>query len=530
MLKIKDIKIKISPDDPVRSYDYFIDYAVDEINKKYHISKISDIRIASLNIDARNTILYYNLSVIIKAENENKYHHKNIIKYYDDENYLKLKKINKKDYNKKVVIVGMGPSGLFNAYILALAGFNVTILERGKMVEERIKDVDNFFNTGILNTESNVQFGEGGAGTFSDGKLATGISSPYIRYVLETFHNFGAPLNIIYDAKPHIGSDKLQEVMINFRKELLDLGVNINYETKFIDFNNHQVSYIKDNNISHIDYDYLVLAVGHSATDVYELLKTKEVMMEPKNFSCGLRIEHHQEDISKWQYHGIYHNLPSASYKLATHLDDGKSLYSFCMCPGGYVINASSEDKCLVTNGMSNKNRDNVNANAALLVNVDVNDYYHGDILDGIKFQKQLEQKAYNVSSSYKMPVQLLKDFMNHQKTTAIGQIIPSVKPGYVYAEMDDILPDFICDTIRKGIKNFDKNIPGFLCDDAVLTAPETRSSSTITVKRNDDLTATYPNLYVIGEGSGYSGGITSSAVDGIKIALKIIERNEINE
>lgn len=523
MLKIKNIRLLINPSDEKRDYDYFIKEAQKEINKKYHISTVDEIKIYNLSIDARHKDLYYNLDVLVKCNNEKRYHHKNIEKFIDDKDYLTLKNIKKKDYNRKVVVIGMGPSGLFNAYILARAGFDVTIVERGKKVEEREADIDNFFKTGNLNTESNVQFGEGGAGTYSDGKLSTGINSPYIRYILETFNKFGAPLDITYDANPHIGSDVLKDVIKNFRNELVSLGVNILFNTKLIDFDNEFAVIKKDNNISKIPYDKLVLAVGHSATDIYELLKKKQIDLEPKNFAGGIRIEHLQKDISKARYHGDYPNLPPANYKLVTHLDNGRSVYSFCMCPGGYVVNASSEEGHLVVNGMSNNLRDNVNANSALLVNIIVDDYYHGDILDGVYFQKDIEKKAYEIGG-YRAPVQLVGDFLEGIPSTKVGKINPSIKSGYVLTKIDDIFPAFITDSLKEGITKFDQMIEGFSDHDAVIIAPETRSSSAIRIKRNDELMTSMPNVYAIGEGAGYAGGITSSAVDGIKIALKIIE------
>ena len=518
MLEIRNIKIKIDKNINYTK-EYLLDYGKRIIEKKIR-KKIEQISLKQKSLDARKKEIYYVLSYLFSVKDEDKIKNKDIYKYLEKDEYLKLKNLKRINENKKVVIVGMGPAGLFSALVLSNAGFDVTIIERGKKVEDRIKDINNLEDKGILNTESNVQFGEGGAGTFSDGKLATFISSPYIKYILETFVSFGSNDDILYEANPHIGSDNLRKILINFRLSLLDNNVSINYETKLLDFDDHYI-YTKNDKIA---YDELILATGHSASDIYQLLEKKQIKMKPKNFAVGFRIEHNQKELSKLLYHDNYPNLPAANYKIVTHLDDNRTMYSFCMCPGGEVINSTSDENRLVTNGMSNNKRDNVNANSALLINVNVENYYHNNIFDGLKLQKEIEEKAFNKDLPYYYPVQTVGSFLQ-RNNNEITDIIPSIKPGYYLTDLKNIYPKYISDSLRDGLLNLEQKWPGFIKDSLILTAPETRTSSTITIERNADLSSTKPNLYVAGEGGGHAGGITSSAVDGIKIALKIIEK-----
>ena len=525
MLKVSNIKYLIT--DKKITYDILVDYIYKYISKKFKPKDLSDVKIVKKSIDARTEDLYYVLSATFKCSNESfLLRNKQLVKYTKSTELIELENI-KSNSRKNVLIVGMGPSGLFNAYILNKAGMNVTLIDRGGCVKERVDAINNFFENGVLNENSNIQFGEGGAGTFSDGKLGTNVDSPYTQFIFETLVKYGADDSILYEAKPHVGTDVLRKVIVNLRKALIENGVKIYFNTKLVDFNN-DTAIVESKEINTIKYDYLVLAVGHSATDIYELLKKKNIQMEPKNFAMGVRIEHLQSDINKVQYHKEYDNLPPAEYKLVAHLKD-RSVYTFCMCPGGYVVNASSENGYLVTNGMSNKQRDSLQSNAALLVNVNVDDYYTGDVLDGAYYLKKYEKLAFEKYGNNTAPVQLVKDFLNDTPSTTLGKVIPSIKPSYKLGSVHDIMPKFVYESLKEGLLILDKKLPGFACDDAVITALETRSSAPIKINRNEYLTTNVSNVYAIGEGSGYAGGITTSAIDGIKVAIKLIENDRSN-
>lgn len=527
MLKIQNVKYPINPNIEQPSYEELIAYIYKYLTKKYYPKNLRNIKLIHKSIDARNKDLYYVLHATFNADNETSLlKSKNISKYVLSEEYSFLTNLKKTEHNKKVIVVGMGPAGIFNAYVLCKAGFDVTIIERGAKIEERIEAVDVFFNKGILNTETNIQYGEGGAGTFSDGKLATNVSSPYIKFVLETFVNFGAPKEILYEAKPHIGTNILRKVIVNIRNYLIKSGVSIYFKTKFIDFSDNQIVVLQEDKQITMNFDYLVLAIGHSATDTYQLLKSKKVKMEPKNFAVGVRIEHLQSQINKSLYHDDYKHLPPAEYKLVVHLDK-RSVYTFCMCPGGFVVNASCEDGCLVTNGMSNHERNEKNANAALLVNVNVDDYYKGDVLDGIYFLREYEKKAFNKYGNHLAPVQLVGDFLKNVDSTSLGNVIPTIKPGYQLGNITDVLPSFITTAIQQALPLLDKKIPGFADEQSVLTGIETRSSAPVRIVRDDKLSTNFHRIYAIGEGAGYAGGITTSAIDGIKIAVNLIKNDE---
>ena len=527
MLKISNIKYKIEKDVSI-SYDMLIDYIYKYISKKYKVKNLCNVELVKKSLDARTSELYFVLSAVFSCSNEaSLLKNKTIVKYETPKELIELNTIRTKR-RIKALVVGMGPSGLFNAYILNKAGIDVTLIDKGDCVEERVKKVNNFFETGILDESSNIQFGEGGAGTFSDGKLGTNVDSPYIRFIFEKLVEFGANKDILYDAKPHVGTDVLRKVIVNLRKHLMANGVKVMFNTELVDFDSSSAKLISKGEEVLEYFDYLVLAVGHSATKVYELLKEKEVKLEPKNFAVGVRIEHLQSKINEVQYHGVYQNLGAADYKLVAHVN-GRSLYTFCMCPGGYVVNASSEEGCLVTNGMSNVARDSNNANSALLVNVNVADYYQNDVLDGVKFLKKYESLCYNKYGNFIAPVQLVKDFLNDTPSTKLGDVIPSIKPGYHLGTISDVLPPFVSETLKEGLRILDKKLYGFADDFAVMTAIETRSSAPIQIKRTKDLSTSIHNVYAIGEGSGYAGGITTSAIDGIKVALQILKKVEEN-
>lgn len=497
---------------------------INKILKKNNISEKDFIsfEIVKKSIDARDKKnVHYNYSINIELKNESKYPFKKI----SNPNEISITKNRTSKY--KPVIVGAGPAGLFCALTFIDNGYKPIIIEQGAKVEDRIKYVEEYKTTGKINELCNVQFGEGGAGTFSDGKLTTGISSPYIKKVLNYFYQFGAPEEILYLNKPHIGTDNLIKILKNIREYIESKGGEYYFNTKLIDIkeNNNSIKVITSN--GEFETDALILAIGHSARDTFKMLKEKNMDMMRKNFSVGLRIEHKQTMINESQY-GTYTklNLPPAEYKLAYHGEDNRSCYTFCMCPGGEVIASSSEKESIVTNGMSVFKRDKENANAALLVNILTTDFEGTDPLAGMYFQEELEHKAYVLGgSNYNAPVQRVEDFIKNQPSTSVGSIIPTYKPGYTLCNLNEILPTFVSKALKDGILYFDNKIKGFANPDAILTGVETRSSSPITIPRNEDLMSNIACIYPCGEGAGYAGGITSAAVDGIKVATSIIEK-----
>ena len=490
---------------------------------KVDINSINNIIINKRSIDARfKPKLYYIYEVDIDINNEdfilNKIHNKDIFKTPDERYNFKTNKIDK---NKKIIVVGMGPAGLFCSYMLLKYGFKVTIIERGEKVEDRVKTVNSFFETGVLNINSNVQFGEGGAGTFSDGKLNTLIKDKYGRkkLVLETFVLFGAPKEILYDNKPHIGTDILRKVIINMRNKILEMGGIILYNNTLTDINiiNNKLYEIEVNKKDKIKCDELVLAIGHSARDTFNMLYNKGFNMESKPFAIGVRVIHNQNMINLNQYGRS--NL-TASYKLTYKASNNRGVYSFCMCPGGYVINASSIEKRLAINGMSNYKRDSKFANSAIIVTVNSNDFGPNP-LDGMKYQEKLEQIAYKIGNG-NIPIQLYKDFKNNKVSKELKSIKPIFKGKTTFANINDILPKSICDSLKEGIDYFDTKIKGFASSDTVLAALESRTSSPIRIKRCDNFKSNIDGIYPIGEGAGYAGGIMSAAIDGIKAFEKI--------
>ena len=493
--------------------------------KKYRVSfdDVLSYKILKKSIDARDKKnIHYLYSLAVEVRDEKRYPK---IKKHEVIKEEVIKRNRKSEYDP--IIVGAGPSGLFCALTLIENGYRPIIIEQGNRVEERINDVRQYRENSKLNTRSNVQFGEGGAGTFSDGKLSTGINSIYINKVLETFHKFGAPEEITYLAHPHIGTDNLVNILINIRKYIEENGGKYYFNTKLTDFEVKK-DYLKviceDKNF---ETDALVLAIGHSARDTFEMLLRNNVEMKKKNFSVGVRIEHLQKDIDLAQY-GDYTDLdlPAAEYKLVYHNGE-RVCYSFCMCPGGEVMASSSELNSIVTNGMSNYKRDGRNANAGILVNVLPEDVKGDSVLAGIDYQKELERKAFELGgSNYHAPVQRFEDFVNNCKSERIGKVEPTYKPGYTLSNLNEILPEYVAETLKEGIRHFDKKIKGFADPDSILTAVETRTSSPVTVIRNDDFVSNIEYIYPCGEGCGYAGGITSAAVDGIKTAIKIIEKD----
>ena len=430
---------------------------------------------------------------------------------------------------KRPVVVGSGPAGLFCALILAQCGAMPIVIERGLDVDSRIKSVEKFFNDAVLDPECNIQFGEGGAGTFSDGKLNTGTKDVRRAKVLEEFILCGAPEEIAISGKPHIGTDLLRGIIKNLRKKIIEHGGEFIFSCRLDDLyiENNTVKGIKTNK-GDIETDTLVLALGHSARDTFKMLYSHGLNMERKSFSMGVRIEHPQSLINEARYHKFAPLLPSADYKAAVHLSGGRGVYTFCMCPGGTVVAASGEKESVVTNGMSNHARDGKNANSALLVSLLPTDFEGIDIFGGMYFQQKMERNAFLMGgSSYKAPVQTVADFLKNQKSTVLGAVEPTYPIGVTPGNLSELFPKFMTDALREGILKIDRQIKGFAMGDAVLTAVESRSSSPVRILRDENMRASVGGIYPCGEGAGYAGGIMSAAVDGIRVAEAILSKTD---
>ena len=491
---------------------------------KIPVTSLLSYQIKKESIDARrkpDLFFVYEMDVQVKDE-------KSILKKNKGRDLLKTPN---EDYqfhptgemllSNRPVIVGAGPAGLFATYMLASEGYRPLLLERGKCVEERKKDVETFWETGILNPESNVQFGEGGAGTFSDGKLNTLVKDKENRgrKVFEIFVKHGAPKEILYKNKPHIGTDILFSVIQNMRNEIIKMGGEIRYNTRLTDLNivNNKLESIIVNEKEVLKTDILVLAIGHSSRDTFFLLHDKKIKMEPKPFAVGVRMSHPQKWIDKSQYGVEEHPiLGASSYKLTYHAKNGRGVYTFCMCPGGYVVNSSSEKGYLAINGMSNYARDSKVANAAILVTI-CPTYFGNSALDGIFYQKELEKKAYELGYG-KIPIQRLEDFKEDRTSKQFHCSFLSFKGEYKSANLNFLFDDAIQESLKEGIAAFGKKIKGFDDKDAVLAAVESRTSSPIRILRNDVGEANIEGIYPCGEGAGYAGGITSASMDGIKV------------
>ena len=525
MITIRQIKVEVTKSSNLE--------IIKKIAKKIKVdfNDISNLVIEKQSLDARdkNEIFYvYECSFKVKNESDvlrrNK-SNKDLFKMIDKSYHFD--KIGTIKLNKRPVVVGCGPAGLFSALLLAEKGYKPLIIERGEQIDKRIEDVNSFWKDGKLNKNSNVQFGEGGAGTFSDGKLNTLIKDVGNRgrKVFNVFVECGAPREILYSYKPHIGTNKLVNVVKSLREKIISLGGEFRFNTCLTNINveDNKLKSIEVNKRETIDTEVLVLAIGHSARDTFKMLYDLGIKMESKPFAVGLRVEHKQDMINLSQYGKKYKDiLDPATYKLTYKASNNRGVYSFCMCPGGYVVNSSSEEGCLVVNGMSNYERESKNSNSAIVATVNKEDFGES-VLDGVKFQRNLENLAYN-SCNGKIPVQTLDGF-NDNKIEELKDVKPLVKGRYELADLNKILPKEICDSIKEAFPYFGKKIKGFDKGDTILFGVESRTSSPIRIVRDENFISSIEGIYPCGEGCGYAGGITSSAIDGIKVSEKIIEK-----
>ncbi len=492
------------------------------IAKKLGAKTIRSYTILKKSIDARKKDdIKYIYQVAARLDNEKKYLSRDVT-FYEEEDFSVEKLVPKgSTFSSRPVVVGSGPAGLFCAYVLALAGTKPLVLERGESVDEREKTISDFFRTLVLDADTNVQFGEGGAGTFSDGKLNTNVHNGFVPYVLKTFVSFGAPEEILYLAKPHIGTDNLRVVVKNMREKIIALGGEFFFGTRFVDFDAPLKKLVSVTTTKgKIECENLFLAIGHSARDTFEMLYRKNVNMVSKPYSMGVRIEHLRTEINKTQYGKSAADLPAADYKTAVETDTGRSLYTFCMCPGGRVINASSEVGGVCVNGMSYFRRDDVNSNSAILVNVGQEDWQSEHPLAGMEYQRKYERLAFSQSSACKPVVQTYGDFVKGRVTDRFSDVQPSVESPYFLGDLKECLPDVVVRTILQGVPLTDRRLRGFAAPGSVLTGIEARSSSPVRILRDDKYRSNIDGIFPIGEGAGYAGGITSAAIDGMKAAL----------
>lgn len=519
MIRITQLKFSITQTIKEENWKKVISKAL-----RIEPSKIQEILIVKKSIDARkkNDIKYiYTVDVSIEGEEK-------LVQKLQNPNIAISKKAEyqfqpsgKKDLTKRPIIVGTGPAGMFCGLFLAEHGYRPIIIERGDDVDQRVEAVNKFWSQNHLNVNSNVQFGEGGAGTFSDGKLNTLVKDPGCRNrkVLEEYVKYGAPSEILYQNKPHIGTDRLQSVVKSMRERIKKLGGDVLFQSTLTDIcvENHNIVGVSINHQEPIPCSVLVLAIGHSARDTFELLYHKGLTMEKKSFAIGVRIEHPQELISNAQYGSHHKLLPPADYKVTHQASNGRSVYSFCMCPGGFVVNSSSEEGRLVVNGMSNYKRDERNANSALIVSVRPDDFQGDSPLSGIEFQRHWEEMAYKTGRGL-VPVQLLGDFIENEKSESVGAITPNIKGGYLLTNIRECLPSYVSEALIEGVQSFEHKIHGFSNSEAILSGVETRTSSPVRIIRDENFQSNVKGIYPCGEGAGYAGGITSAAMDGIKV------------
>lgn len=515
MIRIKNIKTEIKENIDV--YEL--------ASKKLKVSKerIKKVIIHKKAIDARSKHMFsYVFDLDVQIDNENSFLKENIIKVENEEYVMPF--MGNETLNKRPIVIGAGPAGLFCTFFLAKNGYKPVLFERGEKIEQRVKTVEDLWQNNNFAINSNVQFGEGGAGTFSDGKLNTLVKDKAgrMREVFKIFVECGAPEEIMYDSKPHIGTDILRKVVINLREKIISMGGEIHYNSCMEDIiieNNKIKSVIVSGKC--IDTDVLVLAIGHSARDTFKMLNNKKIYMEAKPFAVGIRIIHPQKMINENQYPINYPFLPSASYKLTYKSKSGRGVYSFCMCPGGYVVNSRSTAGGICINGMSNYKRDSGFANSAIVVTVSPDDYGNNP-LDGISFQECLEQKAYNIGNGV-IPIQRYVDYKNNTISENID--IDAFKGKTSLANINDIFPAYLNESLKEGIDYFNNKINGFNGDALVIAAPEARTSSPVRIVRDEEFNSSVKGIYPCGEGAGYAGGITTSAMDGIKVFESIYKK-----
>lgn len=511
--------------------------------------QVLQISIVRRSLDGRKKPdLFYSFSLVVQLEKE--LERRILAKKKKDRSLQDVSLYEEKKYRfptegreilfHRPVIIGTGPAGLFCGYYLAKHGYRPILLERGKCIEERTKDVEAFWQTGYLNPESNVQFGEGGAGTFSDGKLNTLVKDAYGRQkeVLKVFVEHGAKEEIQYESKPHIGTDVLSQIVQSMRASIIQMGGEVRFQSKVTNLvlNNGILEGVVVNGEEIIPAQAVVLAIGHSARDTFKNLHKQGVLMSSKPFAVGVRIEHPQEWINDSQYGtDCRYEMPSANYKVTTKASDGRGVYSFCMCPGGYVVNASSETGRLAVNGMSYSKRDGQNANSAMIVTVTPEDYKAflkregrelslPECLYGVLFQQMLEEKAYAAANG-KIPVQRFGDYKQNKPSVSFGKVVPQMKGAYGLANVREVFPEEIGNGLMEGIESCGRKIPGFSHEDVLVSAVESRTSSPVRIERDDTCTASVKGLFPCGEGAGYAGGITSAAMDGIRVAEAIARK-----
>ncbi len=495
---------------------------------KLPASKIKELNIVKKSIDARkNDVKYIYTIDILLTDSGQEYEKATVSRCRSDNVSLagrttySFTPTGSKPLGLRPIVVGTGPAGLFAAWLLASHGFQPLVVERGLEVQKRVEAVEHFWTTNELNPQCNVQFGEGGAGTFSDGKLNTMVKDANNRYrlVMEAFVRFGAPPEILYLHKPHIGTDKLRLVVEQMRKEILRLGGEVRFGTVLSDLvvEAGRLVAVELNHRERVPCEVLVPAIGHSARDTFEMFLKRGLSLTPKAFAIGLRIEHKQSTISRSQYGEAYSQLPAADYKLTHQTQSGRGVYSFCMCPGGFVVNASSEPGHLAVNGMSNFKRDEENANSAIVVTVQPEDFGSNDVLSGVAFQRKSDREAYAAGKGL-IPVQLFGDLLKDKASTTLGRVTPNLKGNYTLTNLDGCLPGEVMQAMKEGILAFDRKIKGFADEEAVLSGVESRTSSPVRISRHEDYVSNIKGIYPCGEGAGYAGGITSAAIDGIKV------------
>lgn len=522
MIKITQLKCPL--DTPVGNLNVILAKKL-----KIDVQDISNLIILKESLDARKEECFFVYSVACEIKNEEKILKKKLenVSSYTPLFYEPVK-VQAKQFTNRPIIIGFGPCGIFAALILAEAGLNPLVFERGSDMDTRIEKVEKFWKTGELDPECNVQFGEGGAGTFSDGKLTTRVKDPRIIKVNDELIEAGAEEDIRYSAHPHIGTDHLRRIVKNIRKKIEQLGGEVFFDSEVTDFiikhNEIMAVKVKDQLIYS---NHVILAIGHSAQDTFTTLNKLHVAMQPKNFAVGVRVEHSQTLINQTQYgeFSSHPRLKAAEYRLAHTSSNGRGVYSFCMCPGGIVVPSSSEKEHLVINGMSYKARDGINANSAILVQVTTDDFGK-NVLDGLKYQRALEAKAYQLGGgNYAAPVQRVEDFLNHRASDHFEKVLPTYSLNTKFIDFHQLFSKEICQSLEEGLKNFDKKIPGFAGKDAIMTGVESRSSSPIRINRNESCQSiNVKGLFPSGEGAGYAGGIVSSALDGIRCAEELIK------